>query len=110
MQVIAGRAACAADLGNLLTAPHYLPDFGQQTGSMRITRNNIIAVVYLRHITILRMAARIHHDATGRSPDGRAFRHHIIHALVHRVLAGEGVYAPTEVGGIPANTDRRHGR
>ena len=51
MQVRTGGTASAAHLCNFLSPYHYLADFNQALGSVRVPTDELITVVNINHIT-----------------------------------------------------------
>lgn len=64
---------------------------------MRVTCNQIVAVINLYHITILRMEVRVDHDASSCSNDWRSLLRHKINSFMKCTLPGEGVDTPAEI-------------
>ena len=82
MQMRTGRTASAAHLCNFLSPYHYLADFDQALGSVRVPTDELIAVVNINHITIFGMVVGIHYHPARRSLDGRSRGSGEINALM----------------------------
>jgi hypothetical protein len=110
VQVRAGGTTGGTDLGDLLAALDQGTLLDQHFGGVGVTGDQLVAVIDLDQVAVLGMALGGDHDAGGGGDDRGAGVGDEIDAFVKGLLAGEGIDAPAEAGGVPLRLDRQGGR
>src|SRR6188768_3926201 len=108
MQVRTGRTAIAAHLCNFLSPYHYLADFHQALGSVRVPTDELITVVNINHITIFGMVVGIHDHPARRRLDWRSRGSREINALMKCATPGKWIDPHAKSGGVPLRLYRHH--
>src|SRR5688500_12075671 len=80
MQMRSRRAPASADFGDRRAAQNDVSSFDQALRCVCISRHELIAMVYLDHITILRVEVRVDDDPAGGRTDGRSVLGDEVHA------------------------------
>src|SRR5712691_8235118 len=110
MQVRPGRPSGRADRSDLLTTDDEVALLDEELRSMRVTRDQPVAVVDLNHLTILGMHVREDDLAAGRGDDRRPGLRREIQPLVKTLLSAERIDPPTEARRQPTAVHRRQAR
>src|SRR5450830_448293 len=96
VQMGTGRSAGSTDIGDMLAPLDDVAYLHVEPGSMRISSDEIIAVINLQHVAKLIMIFGGNDYAGSSSDNRRAGRRRKIQTFVKRILAGKGIDAPAE--------------